>query len=300
MSLLLAGLVLSPLLQGDPAQELAAQCAKIENVKSYTFVLETTDAGSFGGGDEATPRTVTGKFLKGQPLLLEQGTIVAYRQGENLVYRNGEAGDWQRYEGRGGRMARGAPGGEGRGGEGRGGAGRGGEGGGAGRGGEGADQARPERTPNPEADSRRQLAAFLGATQPHELLANFGSKVTDVVKSEENGRVIYTGNLTSETAQGLGGMSMRIRGGRGGQGGTGPEIENSGTFRIEVAKEGGIDKIKFATKMTGSFGERTFERTRNAVISVSAVNKTVVAAPVEAVTALAAAPKVPSEPTEIF
>jgi hypothetical protein len=189
------------------------------------------------GGGRGFPNDTTptiGKYAENQPVELKHGELVAYRQGEKLVYQKNGAWELESNDRGGGRSGGGAAGG-----------------GGNRRGGGGSE--------------RFTLLALSNLRLPHELLAGVDAKLTDVKASDETGKRVFTGNLTKEAADELSGAKrMREMGGqRGGGGGAGGGGDSSatGTMKIVVAKDGTVETIAIETKSSSSFGTFTSKQT---------------------------------------
>ena len=291
----------------DAKTELLEAAKKMAAVESYRFTdLSQTERvtdgqegegggfGGRGGGQDREPTPTKGAWLKGQPMELKTGETLAYKEGEQVVYKDAE-GKWQVLEamGRGmggGRRERPADGGgAGRGGERGGDDAGGGEGRGGRRGGEGdAGGAGAERR-QAGGGFNRGLFSLMRVEAPHGMFADLGTMVADVAKAVEKGgeedeTVVFSGALTEEGAQQLGGRGGgRGFGGRGGAGGGGggPEMETAGTYRIET-KKGAIASIYFEITRKGAFGERTFETTTKRTVAFEGVGKTKYEVPEEA------------------
>ncbi len=344
----IAGAVLALVGQDDAAagQETATNEAtkalvgltdQLSQAESYRFTSlnESEGGGGFGGfggrggrggegeggGERRAPEVreptpIQGVYKKGLPLQVTVGELLAYKEGEQIVYRD-EAGEWQAMEpfqpggfggGGFGRGERGGAGGGGRGGEeggvggGRGG-GEGGAGGGRGgeEGGEGGD--RPRRDPGQRGgfSARRSLFSVMGVSAPHALLGELGAKVCEVemqvaadAAAPAEGEAqpapparVFTGKLTEEGVQSLGGGGMfrgrgGFGGGRGGGGeGGGPQMESSGSFTIE-AQGRRITSIRLEITRSGTFGERSFERTTIRTLTFEEVGEAELEVPEEA------------------
>jgi len=263
----------------EAAKALTGFVNELVEAESYAFTSETETesgdeggggrGGGFGGGEQPPTK---GAWKKGLPMQLAIGEVQAYKEGEQVVYKNAE-GEWEVFEFTG--FGRGERGGGGERGEG------GGAGGGEGRGGgeRGAGE-RPEGGGDRGGfSSRRALFTAMAASPPHQMLKDLEGKVEGVEKKEQDGKLVFTGKLTKEGAEGLGGASRFFRGGRGGGGG--PEIETTGKFAIELAA-GAISTIRFEVTRSGSFGERSFERTTIQTIAIEKVGATELEVPAEA------------------
>ena len=251
-----------------------------------------------GGGERRAPEVreptpIQGVYKKGLPLQVTVGELLAYKEGEQIVYRD-EAGEWRAMEPfqPGGFGGGGFGGGEG----GGGGGGRGGE-----EGGEGGD--RPRRDPGQRGgfSARRSLFSVMGVSAPHALLGEFGAKVCEVemqvaaaAAAPAEGEAqpapptrVFTGKLTEEGVQSLGGGGMfrgrgGFGGGRGGGGeGGGPQMESSGSFTIE-AQGRRITSIRLEITRSGTFGERSFERTTIRTLTFEEVGEAELEVPEEA------------------
>jgi hypothetical protein len=85
---LLLSVVAAPRARADePADELAKALKKAASADSYAFTVEEMPGAGSGGGLEA-------KYQKGQPLWCKADKIEFYKQGDAVVYRDGE--QWQR------------------------------------------------------------------------------------------------------------------------------------------------------------------------------------------------------------
>lgn len=93
----------------DTVKELAELAGKIGKEESYQFTsvseFEGEGFGRGGGGggqageagaEKERPETsvLKGTYMKGQPLSLQQGETVAYKDGDQVVHKNAE-GEWQ-------------------------------------------------------------------------------------------------------------------------------------------------------------------------------------------------------------
>ena len=131
----------------------------------------------------------------------------------------------------------------------------------------------------------RGLFSMMRIEAPHGMFADLEKLVGDVEKTvekgegEEVGSLVFTGVLTAEGATQLGGRSRGF-GGRGGGGG-GPQMETSGTYRIET-KKGAIASATFVITRKGGSGERTFEMTTTRTITFAEIGKTKYEVPEEA------------------
>ena len=100
--------------KNDAAKELTEISAKIVAIESYRFTsMSETEGGGFGargggggrggdqggarGGERPAPRPTQGAWQKGLPMELTLGDIVAYKDGDQLVYKNDE-GEWAVFE----------------------------------------------------------------------------------------------------------------------------------------------------------------------------------------------------------
>lgn len=281
--------------QDEAKAELVRLTEALAKAESYSFTQ--TGSGSGGGfgrggfgrgrgrGQESAdtaeppaPPVTRGIYKKNMPLQLSQGESVAYKDGEQFVYKNSE-GKWELLdmESMRDRFSRGGQGGgRGRGRGGDEGGGRGGEEGGRGERGQG-DRAGME--------SLRAVMGLRGAAAPHASLAGFADQVDSVTRSEKDGVITYTGDLTEEGAEALASAGRGGRGGFGGRGGRGgeggPEIDWEGTYTITV-KEGAIASVTYETSMFGIFGDREFERTSETEISIAEMGKAKLEVPEEA------------------
>ena len=313
----------------DTKTELVQATKKLTAAESYRFVTVTESkrvvdgeegggagagaggrgGGRQGGGAPAEEVPTKGAWHLGMPMHLVVGETEAYKDGDQVIYKDAE-GVWKPLEmGRGGmggaRPAGGAGGaGGGRGGEvgggddggagggggqgrgGGGGAGRGGDAGGAGGGAEGQPGARADRA---MGRGNRALFSLRGVEAPHTLFEDLDGKLAAATKAKEKDAFVYTGALTDAGAEALGGGGGQRgmgRGGRGGgagggQGGPGSEMQTSGTYRFLV-KEGVIQSATFEVVRKGSFGERSFEMTTKRTFTFSEVGTAKYEVPAEA------------------
>lgn len=255
-------------------------CAQLAEAASYT-VQQTTleEGGGFGGpqpaaappaGGEAAAATVppapvavvfTAQVQKGKPTRFTQDKLEAWREGEALVFRSGEAA-WERYEQPRGR----------------------------GQGGGGQDL-------DPEAARAMRARMSLASTQvAHEMLAGLDAKIAMAAATKDGAKTVITGQFTPEGAASLGrrmGRSGR-GGGQGGQGGA-PAMESSGSFRCVITADGSLESLVFDTLTKGSFNDTPFERKRHVEIKVSAVGSTALEVPAEVAAKLAEKPRDPSK-----
>lgn len=256
----------------DAAKELAKVAAAMAKVESYSFASKTeTEGDGFGGGrggpgagaEGGEAPATKGAYKQGLPMRLQSGDTEIYKDGEQVVYK-GEDGKWTTFDrsafsrggspGRGGdRDAGGAGRGE-RGGEGRG--ERGGEGRGE-RGGEGRADRGGDRG---GFAGMRAMFSMMSTTAPHQLFDGLSEKISDVSRTEKDGVITYSANLTEKGIE-----STSPAGGRMGRGGSGPEMKTVGTIEIRV-KNGAIAAYKVRTSRSGSFGERSFEMTTTQVV----------------------------------
>jgi hypothetical protein len=259
----------------EAAKELSTLAESMAKVENYEFSSQSeTEGGGFGrggvdggrSGEDAPPAVLKGTFKKGYPMKLAMGETVIYKDGGQVVHKN-EEGAWAVLD-REAMFRRGGRGGGGRGdrGEGRGGRG---EGGGE-RGGDG------ERSGEGEQGERRgggmdmrAMMQVMSASAPHLLFDGIGEKVSDVVKEEKDGVVVYSGSLTEKGLE-SGSASPFGRGGRGG--GRGGDMKTVGTFQIET-KGPMITKVVIKTTISGSFGERSFESTTTRTVQLDKVGE---------------------------
>jgi len=267
----------------DDTPALAEACKKLASAENYTFTFESENTGGQarrGRGGEEPPAANTpteGMYQKGSPVYLKRGDTVVYRSDEQMVYKNAD-GKWEVFDPQSMR------GGFGR---------RGGQGGGddtADHSG-GGNPDRPRRG-GPGGHDRRQggqdrgqargaRGAMMGVFAmrtvqlPSELVEKIDTKVTDVTKEEKDGKTIYSGKLTEDAARALGSMGGgRFGGGRrGGGGGDAPQFDTKGTIQVTVAN-GQVEAIQLDTTVSGSFGDRNFERTSKSTIHVSKIGET--------------------------
>lgn len=270
------------------ALAIRAACAKLAEASSYTVQQTSLDeGGGFGGpppaappstGGEGTPPTVapppvpqvfTAQVQKGKPTRFVQDKLEAWREGEAMVYRNGE-GAWERFEQPRGR----GPGGGG--------------------------------TPDQDPEAARAMRARMNlatAQMAHEMLAGLDAKIAIAAATKDGAKSVITGSFTPEGAASFGRRFGRggRGGGQGGQGGQGggqggaPAMENSGTFRCVIAADGSLESMVFDTLTKGSFNDTPFERKRHVELRVSAVGSTTVEVPAEAAAKIAEKPRDPSK-----
>ena len=128
---------------------------------------------------------------------------------------------------------------------------------------------------------------LMRATAPASSFADFGDKIdaealqVSVVEAtdEASGKTTFSGPLTSEGASAVSGSRFGFgRGGRGGGGDEGPQMETSGTFTIEVV-DGAITSAVFTVTTSGSFRDREFERTSTNTYTFSNIGETEHATP---------------------
>jgi hypothetical protein len=270
--------------QVDPTQEFTNLCKAMAECESYKFQIVTKQEGGMmrmgGRGGAPEPTTVSGQFKKGQPYHIKSSDTEAYRLLDQIVFRGAE-GKWQRFDReammagrrgqRGDRAQRGEGGDRGE----RGQRGEGADRGERGQRGEGGDRGeRGQRGDRAGGDfsSMRTVFTMSRVTLPHEIIKQFEGKVKDIQCEKKDGKVIYKGVLTKEGAEALGGGArfgrMRGQGGEGGQ-----SFKNSGTIELIASEKGVIEKIAVDTKMSGSFGDRSFERSQKISVAVSDLGK---------------------------
>ena len=63
-------------------------------------------------------------------------------------------------------------------------------------------------------------------------------------------------------------------------------METSGAFTVVVGASGVVESVVVETVMKGSFGERTFERTRRMEVQIQKVGETTLEVPAQATEAL--------------
>lgn len=301
--------------QPDAATELASAFETLASAESYRFEVATESPqrdrggrsgggegregrgrrgggeGGVGGGDGERPGRgggnarggspfgmaegpVVGVYGKGKPVKLSLGDVTVYRLGDQSVSKNAD-GDWttSNRDSRGG-MGFGRRGGEG----GRGGGGGRGGDGERGRGGDGERGRDGERRSSDRGAMMAGLA-LRSAMIPADAFDGFAKHVTDVVRSDEGGKIIYTGKLTAEGVQSLSPM----RGFGGGRGGSGDSsAEGSGDLRIVVTTAGAIESIRVHTATTMSFGERSFDREQTTTVTFDQWNAATVDVPADA------------------
>jgi len=267
---------------------------------------------------EPEPVKTIGVFKKGQPLFLKRDKVEAFSFGEDVVYRSGEeewkifdlqsmfggmrrrpSGDEQPKEKRpalneeemlkrfdkdkDGKLSeaekaeaevtlkkekaeaegeeRGRRDGERRGGE---------------RGQRGGDRASGVRT----SSGVRTAMGLSRTTAPHETLQNLVGKVKEIVREENEGKLIFKGVLTKEGVEALSSPSSFNRMRRGREGGE-SEFEQSGSVLIIATKEGVIEKIEIKSKTKGSFMDRDFEMSKASNIVVSKCGVSEIKVPTE-------------------
>jgi hypothetical protein len=309
MLTIVASAALSLCITDGADKELATLTDKLAQAENYSFTSQTTtEGGGFGrggfgggrggaGGAPPAPPVTTGTYKKGMPLHVKQGEVEAYKDGEQLVYKN-EEGKWEVLDsnsfGRGGFGGDGGGRGQ-RGGDDGGGGQRGRRGGGEG-GGEGGRRGGDAGGGQDRGGfaGMRALFGLRGVEAPHTQFAGFAEKIEDVaVKAPAEGQegpTVYSGKLKKEAAQELGGGFGRGRGGfgggrggaRGGEGGVeGPQLETAGTFVITVDK-GAITKVQFEVTTSGSFGEREFEMKTKRELTFAKIGETTLEVPADA------------------
>ena len=125
--------------------------------------------------------------------------------------------------------------------------------------------------------------AAMFVSSPSDTIADIAAKVSDVKKEEKDGMVIFTGTLTEKGIEslGAGGGMLAGRGAGAGDAG-GPQMESTGTFRIEI-KDGKIAALHFETKRSGSFGDRgDFKSTMSQHTRIEKVGETKYEVPADA------------------
>lgn len=252
--------------------ELAAKFAALEQAKSYAFDLETESSGGggrnregdAGGAQPRPPVTVHARFQSGQPMELKQGEDLTYLAGEVLVHKNAE-GVWEKVErgGRGPRPEGGAP--------------PKADDAGAAKPPEGAGEGRPPGAGRGGMGGMQNLRSIIA---PHKLVEGFATKVKEVAKAETNGKTVYSGALTDAAAGQLSAMGGRRN--RGGGGGEGPQLTNTGTFEIVFAADGSLESIRIDSMSSGTFGDRTIEMKRKSTYRISELGKVEIKVPEEA------------------
>ncbi len=306
-------------LKGDDASKtaLVEACKAFADAKSYAFEVTTETTGMPGGGrfggrggqggdappppePPRVPTKVSGQFQSGQPLHLMQGDNEAFIEGETMVHK-GKDGPWEKLDreamrarfGRGGRGGPGGGRGEGGGDNGGGAGGAGGAGGGEGRGARGPGGA---GGPGGPGGGMMNLMGMMMTQPPHTLMKDIETKVSDVTRTEADGKVTFHGKLTPEAAAALGGGGMR--GGRRGGGGGGGEGNgggegrgggagggnraSTGTFEVVVGKDGAIESIHVDTTTKFSMGDQAVEFGRKAAYSIFDQGKAEVKVPDDA------------------
>jgi hypothetical protein len=262
---MLAALPLQTGQDAPPADEtvditsLQAAVTALSEASGYTFERTSKSegfgggggGGRGGGGSGASADPIIGHVLREQPLHVSLGETEAWRQGETMIYRQGSE-SWQQFEmpewGEGGR-------------------GGGRRGGGAGRGG--------------DFRSMRGLMTLQSSAPPHEFLQDFETHFVNIQRAEQEGRTIYTGDLTEDGALTVGGgMLGRMRRGGG-------DIDITGTFRIVLTENGMLDTLTFHTQLAGYFGDREFARDQQVEIVLSAIDETELDVPQDVAAALA-------------
>jgi hypothetical protein len=253
---------LVPVLQADPAAELQAAVQKLTEAEGVRFrVLERGSesqvrkpaAGAslgFGGYQE-----VSGTWKRGQPLQLSLDDLVAFRQGDKLVYKDTQdkASTWKVYDGQplaigGARPERGAGGQS-----------------------SGADPAgAPPAVRKDSKGTTISSSSSSGSTgpalsvamlapirSPTESLAAFGTKADSVHKQSKDGYDIYTGDLTPEAAAALAPRKEAPAGAAG----SAPQLQTIGAYSITV-KDGAVVEAEFQIhQLAGMQLSRSIRRT---------------------------------------
>ncbi len=304
----------------EPTRDFAALFHVLTKAESYSFeVVVETEGGGFGrrgrGGPREPSRTI-GKYEKDNPFFVKSGSVEAFRLEEMMVYRESE-GEWKFFDREelmnSFRNRRNRGEGEGQGTRRGGGPSEqdmierfdtDGDGvlsdeeraaareaiekeraaerakrseSGAVEGGEGA---RNERGRG-RSGGMRALMGLNRVDLPHETVKKIAGQLTDIARTEAEGKVSYKGTLTAEGARALvaGGMTF---GSRGGFGGEAPAFEYSGDVAVVVAAGGAVEKIVITTRTSGEFMDRAFEMTRKTTLRVSDLGKVEVEVPEEA------------------
>ncbi|KAA3611497.1 MAG: hypothetical protein DWQ01_05240 [Planctomycetota bacterium] len=263
----------------DPQKELAQMCQKVAKAESLRFTATTTTEmsglerpGAGGGSSGSTPQTVEGQYIQGQPLHLKSDKLEAYRKDSALVFRQGD-GQWSYFERT--RRFSGPPPEGGSGGPPRGEGERErpprGEGGAEDRPPRGEGGGPPEGGQRAQFGNRRSAMRVAFQLQsvatPGKLLSGMGAHAQNVRKSEQDGKLVFQGELTKAGVEAL----ERQGGNRRSQGG--PDFQRSGQFTISANAEGRIEKIEVITKMEGEFRGRSIKRTRHTVMDVRDVGQ---------------------------
>lgn len=193
-------------------------------------------------GEADGPQPWKGVWQQGKPTLFQRGDIQAARDGRRVAMKHGE-GAWQQVS------------------FGRRGGGRRGGGGGF--------------EPGPGGFDRELARPYMevrALNHPHETLKTLLDAL-DAEQLEQDqalGLTVYAGPLSPEGAMRLatGGRGM---GGR--RGGDGPTLEAAGRARIAFAPEGRVVEIEIHTTLSGSFGERSFERKQAQTLRADQIGK---------------------------
>jgi hypothetical protein len=259
--------------QADPAAELQLALQKLTQADTVRFeVLEqcvetngeahasagmSTGSGSVGFSGYVQ---AAGAWKRGQPLLLTMHDIVAYKQGDKLVYRDME-GPWKVLESNPRAIdgARPRP-------SARSGGNSSGQGGadptGVSAGHEGHSKGSSftsfsSGSPDPAALSVAGLASMQA---PSESLADFASKVESVQQQAKDGTTVFTGNLTPKAAEALAARKEPPAAAASGD----PKAVHSGTYSITVRDSAVVEvafQVQRSSEVDGMTVERSIHRT---------------------------------------
>ncbi len=269
MSSLLTFLALGLLCQapGNPRAELAQIAKKAQKVPNYAFQIRVREQNSFqdssGTRGSGAAKPLLGQYQKGSPVRLQRGDILAYRQGDRMVYQVA-GGPWQRFDPRGVRsgMHKGRPGQAARHG----------------------NAPTPGEAMNSDASRRMDLFQIREAILPTLLLADLVRGATEVTVSEGNGTKTYSGVLDGKAAKKLasGGFARGQRGPGGRGQGRGPDFQAKANFQVVVDASGVPQSIVLNSEMSGTFKGRQAQRKREVTITISSVGTTTYEIPSEA------------------
>ena len=133
------------------------------------------------------------------------------------------------------------------------------------------------------ATALRSLSSLSRISLPHETIKKINGKVENIQCEPAEDGIVYTGVLTAEAAQAIGGGGFRFGRSRGGENAeTGPAFDFSGTVRFTAKEKGRIELIEITTLMKGMFREREFEMKRTTTITLSEIGKVEYEVPQEA------------------
>lgn len=247
--------------EGEAVEELKQLCKQFQKVENYTFSTQTeSSGGGFGQGGGEPQAPIVGEYIQDQPIHLSQGELEAFMDDGQIVYKSEEDG-WTTFDmesmrgvGRGGRR-------------------RGGEGADAGQ--EGAGEGGRRELGGGNRNARR-LFRLARTNLPHELLDGFEGKVSDVVRTESDGKLTYSGKLTKDGVRAISFF------GRRGRGGSGSDFDYSGSFELTLGDQGQLQQLVFNTSMEGSFGDRDFKRSSKRTIKLSKLGGTEFEIPADA------------------